>query len=392
MRAVPRVLLAQNTWVRYRLALVRELQADSRVNIDFIHDPSGPVTRGVDAIAAIPSAELEREVQARQRGGLRLSFQPRLLGTAICGRYDAIVLQGDHRNISNWVVLIWGRLVGTPVLLWSHGWYRKDATLRRWVKRAFFGMSGMTMLYSQRGRDLGIQQGYPADRLVVVGNSLAPPGAAAVALHSERKLGAQGIRLISVARLTRDRELEDLLEAMRLIAQQGQRVHLDLVGDGEAGDALREIAQRNGLNVAFHGAVFSGTELAQMYGRADLCVVTGRAGLSVAQALFHGVPVIVHDDFEFQMPEADVIVVGETGELYKRRDPKDLASVILRVHQGRASGQYPAAGCIAAAHEAFSPSDHSNRIVSAILAVVADGPLMDGQQLQSFEAPPVGEG
>ena len=383
-RALPEVLVSQNTWAHYRQELADQLQHSPELLITFIHDPAGPITKGTDPIRPIDGSALEREISAPITEFGPVLWQPGLVHAFRTGRYDAVILQGDPRNLSNWVILVWSRYgrLRTPVLLWTHGWSRTDRRMTALTKRLFFGLASAVLVYSQRAVQIGIAAGHSPDRLFFIGNSIpAPPRRAAVAAGEVDKdrdrqtrpsrMSSDGrVNIVTVVRLTRDRELHELLEAMALLQTQHMPSRLDLVGEGRDLERLRTLADGSGLDVVFHGAIDEPASLAALYACADVSVIPGRAGLAVAQALFHGVPVIAHNDFGAQMPEAAAIQTGVSGEFYERHNVVDLAKQIRRVVEGRRSGGYSAEDCVAVADDSFSTSKHANRMVAAIVATL----------------------
>lgn len=62
---------------------------------------------------------------------------------------------------------------------------------------------------------------------------------------------------------------------------------------------------------------------------ADLCVSPGEVGLTAMHALAYGTPVVTHDDFDHQKPEAECIVPGQTGAFFRRADPAHLANTLF---------------------------------------------------------------
>lgn len=372
-----RLLLVQTTYAHYRRRLVAELETRPRLLVTYLHDPRGPITRGPSPISAMkfPTSArvLEREV-------LKLgpfAYHRSLIRAVNEQSFDAVLVTGDAHNLSYWVLLLAARLrlVQPRVFLWTHGWSRPDGRLTALVKRAFFTLASGLLLYSERARAIGLEEGYPAERLHVIGNSLDLDDG------SERR--RQGIKprpsetlpylqIICVARLTHDREMEELFWAMNALRTMGVSPTLTLVGEGEALPGLRRLALSLGVDVRFLGAIYDPEELSRLYANSDVCVIPGRAGLTVAQALAYGVPVVAHGEHDRQMPEVSAIDGATTGMLYRRGDPNDLARKVLHVVNQRRRGRYSDEECRSAFMREFSARRHAELIELAIARGISD--------------------
>jgi colanic acid/amylovoran biosynthesis glycosyltransferase len=169
-------------------------------------------------------------------------------------------------------------------------------------------------------------------RVAVVPNSvdlsrLGPP---------RRGAGEPGL-VLAVARLVEKKGLHDLVEACGLLRSRAATagVQLEVVGAGPLRRALREAAERFGVNARFLGALPQ-EEVLERYRRASIyclpCVVAGsgdRDGLptSVLEAMALGVPVVT--TAVSGLPEA--VIDGDTGLVVPEHDPEALAAALERL-------------------------------------------------------------
>jgi colanic acid/amylovoran biosynthesis glycosyltransferase len=123
-----------------------------------------------------------------------------------------------------------------------------------------------------------------------------------------------------------------LLEALRRLVDDGQRVEAWLAGTGPTEEETRRQAQRLGLDgvARFHGYVANAQVLEWLaQGRVDVVVLPSEAeGLPVSllEALAHGVPAVASD--VGGVPE----LLGDgCGELVPPRDPAELAAAVARL-------------------------------------------------------------
>ena len=106
-------------------------------------------------------------------------------------------------------------------------------------------------------------------------------------------------RIITIARLSHEKALENLIESCRLLRDRGIRFHCDIVGEGNQRELLRSLI--HGLNlqtqVKLLGSKTNETVL-QLIKKANLMVLPSLSeGLSVAimEAMASGIPVVTTD-------------------------------------------------------------------------------------------------
>jgi glycosyltransferase involved in cell wall biosynthesis len=103
--------------------------------------------------------------------------------------------------------------------------------------------------------------------------------------------------ILYVGRVSREKGLRHLIEAVKSLVDDGYEVILQVVGDGPALPGLREHAERCGLagRCSFLGRVPYGPELAALYEQADLFVLPSTTeGIPkvLLEAMAHGAAVI----------------------------------------------------------------------------------------------------
>ena len=149
------------------------------------------------------------------------------------------------------------------------------------------------------------------------------------------------LRLVSVVRLSPEKNPEVLLAAVRELVRRGRRVLLDIYGTGSLHERIAAEIHRERLPIRLHGHLSDRQQLSSSIAAADLVLAPGSRetfGLAALEALACGVPVVVPDRgalSELVMPGigavadssgeafADAVeaVVGESGfpETHRRR-------------------------------------------------------------------------
>ena len=131
-----------------------------------------------------------------------------------------------------------------------------------------------------------------------------------------------------VGRLSREKNLDGLLDAFDELLRRGHKVSLVVVGDGPYRQPLE--ARSQGRAVVFTG-LLEGEELARTYASADAMVfpsVTDTFGNVVLEAQASGVPVIVSD---IGGP-ADIVRCHDSGIIVDHTQPEALADAMQRLY------------------------------------------------------------
>lgn len=154
------------------------------------------------------------------------------------------------------------------------------------------------------------------------------PGKAAQGAWRELGLPEDGVRLLYVGRISREKNLALLEEIVPGLLEAQPELSFTFVGEGPYRSKLQArlpVTSR----IRFTGVV-QGEKLASLFASADVFVfpsLTDTFGNSVVEALASGVPCITSD---LGGPR-EIIVDGECGLVFDHRRPGDLAEKILRL-------------------------------------------------------------
>lgn len=267
-----------------------------------------------------------------------LLWQKWLLGLAIRPDISVIIFLGNANFLSTWLAAVLARLTRKRVLFWTHGWLRREQGTKAIVRNLFYRLAHGLLLYGDRAKMIGIENGFAKDRMYVVYNSLDYRTQKTIMIHmtedrikrvremffSDSKIPL----LIYTGRLIKSKGLGLLLSAMSQLQNQGFKTSLLLVGGGPEREPLTQLAKTSGLAVYFYGPCYDEHKLSELIMSANVTVAPGQIGLTAIHSLGYGTPVITHDDPNDQGPEWEAIVPGETGEIFKRGDVHDLARAI----------------------------------------------------------------
>lgn len=248
-------------------------------------------------------------------------------------RPDVVVFQGVGIPL---IDLIACHLAGNPVrtvLVGRSQYEPKKLTVPRWLVRKTVARLGDVFVGVSRSvMDSFIHCGLvPPWKVRVIQNgwdlgAFYPP---------PRPQKTQGFVIVSVARLSPEKDHETLLRAFALVKRVGSgHTKLLLVGDGPQRSQLESLANQLGIagSVAFLGTRLDVPEILR---RADLFVLcTHREGLpgALVEAMATALPVVATD----LEPTRELIKQGRTGLLVPPKDPCALARAITWVRHNRA--------------------------------------------------------
>ncbi len=329
----------------YRLPIFSELSLTKGIEYTMIAD--------IEAKLSIKTIDPKLGEIPIQEGGLRLRnvknlwiykgmvlWQRNLLSLLRKNDFSAVIFLGNTYYISTWAGLFYAKLNGKKVYLWTHGVTRNETGLKWKFRRFFYNLSDGLFLYGHKAKEIMIKNDFAESKLHVVYNSLDYTqqikyrakinSLNAIKKKQELFKNPELPVLVFVGRLTNQKKLDMIVEAVQILAVQDFKLNTLFIGEGQIVNDLNQLINKYTLEDYFHfyGACYEESQLAELIGVSDICVSPGEVGLTAITALTYGTPVISHDDFNFQMPEYEVIIPGVNGDLFKRGSINDLAEKI----------------------------------------------------------------
>jgi glycosyltransferase involved in cell wall biosynthesis len=270
-----------------------------------------------------------------------LIYQLGIVYTCIRTSYDVYIFNGEMYCISNWIAAIVCKIRKKPVLFWGHGMYGNEKYIKKTVRLLFYKIADYHLVYGNRSRSLMIELGFRPDKVFTVYNSLD------FLVHKKmyNEIGRDDLTkirkdlfpgrshypvLLYIGRLTKEKKISYLLEAIELSKVKGRSYNCLIVGNGiEMGNIkLLRDSMKMTASVYLYGASYDEEVNARLIMLADCCVSPGNVGLTAIHSLSLGTPVITHSNFNNQGPEVEAIIAGKTGLFFKEDDVSDLSDVI----------------------------------------------------------------
>lgn len=356
------VYICYHFFAHYRGAVIKELQRSDRYNYIFMGDNRDPFDGTVRPWTPPPEAQFVRCPCIRLFG---LLFQPTLLQIVFVRDCAAVVLLGNMYMPVTWFVAAICRLRGTRVLFWTHGWRRPEKDLKGRIRCLFYSLAHGLLVYEHNAKCIAINEGFSAERVFVVYNSLDLDKQQSVIRKTtteaiKRKRQALFARpelpiAMCCSRLVKTRRLHQLIEAMAQLKDQGIVVNLLIVGDGPERDHLETMSTILGVESHFYGESYDENELGTLFQAAAVVVSPGPIGLLVTHAFTYGRPVIANDNPLHQGPEWHTIIPGENGDLFVEDDTEDLAAKLFEWTVTSEPSAEVSIACKKVVKEAYNP-------------------------------------
>lgn len=254
---------------------------------------------------------------------------------------ECLIIIGNPNMLASWLMAVVGRLIGKKVLFWAHGWLKAEPPIKRFVRNFYFSLSHKVLVYGERAKCIGINNGFSSERISVIYNSLDFNRAQQLIREIEASENGDISRpqllfedasrplIICTARLTDLCRFDLLIQAADILKRElGVVVNILLIGDGPEMGSLKKLSMDLGVSVNFYGACYDERILAGFIYYSDITVSPGKIGLTVIHSMTYGTPSITHGDLDGQMPEVEAIEPGVTGLLFERNNVVDLANKI----------------------------------------------------------------
>lgn len=339
----PNVLIQYNCIPHYRSRIFELLTADETIDFSIIAD-SKPDTPFLEVTSNADGRNI-RHLHADTRT-IKVPFlhtlywQPGAVKIVRKKKPDVLIVLGSPYSLTAWVLCVLGRLRRLPVFLWGHGLLNSERGPQWWLRRLFYRLASGQLLYGDYAKRLLVKRGFRPESLYVVYNSLDYDLQQKIASEIDKsqcdkfrkslRISEDERLIVFTGRLQPVKRLELLLEAVAILAGNGRKVHVALIGEGSERGRLAQISRALGIGDLIHflGASYDERYVGLVYSASDLSVIPSGAGLSIMHALTFGTPVLIHDKVEFHFPEWEAVQNGVTGFSYRYGDTKDMAEKI----------------------------------------------------------------
>lgn len=180
--------------------------------------------------------------------------------------------------------------------------------------------------------------------------------------------------VLYVGRLSIEKGIEYLIQAMPKIKEEHPEVKLHIVGEGDLEQNLKDLANKLGIGdkVIFHGYL-PNENLAKMYRKSSVLVLPSVCkemfGLTLIEAMSQGTPIITTNIGG----QAELVENGVNGLLVNPRDPGDLAEKISNILDNPELGREMGERGRKIVEENHTPEKHLKRLIEIYESVIRNG-------------------
>jgi len=288
-----KVALQQRVLPRYRVAFIEALAESCLGGLIVFAGQPLPV-EGIETAVGLQTARLTQVQNVCFRdpsSKFFLCWQSGFVDWLEKNQPAVLIVEANPRNLASRMAVRWMHQRGRPVVGWGLGAppiAGPLAFLRRWERLSLLRSLDAVIAYSRRGAEQYRGLGFPAERVFVAPNAVAPRPANP---PTERPLiSAAPLTILFIGRLQERKRVDHLLHACASLPLEKQP-RLLIVGDGPAREPLQVLAGEIYPQAEFLGARH-GPDLEPAFAVADLFVLPGTGGLAVQQAMAHALPVI----------------------------------------------------------------------------------------------------
>jgi len=369
-----RVAVVHHFFQHYRSGVLNALVRSDSLDAEFFGADEDVFGSGVE-VWEPPSEASVTVTRCRQFGG-KLIWQSGLLRLALRPDVDAVIFLGNPYYLATWISAALCRIRRKRVLFWTHGWLRPERGPKRLIRSVFYRLAHGLLVYGHTAKQLAIDNGFRSENVHVVFNSLdyaaqsearvRQSGAARRQLRSELFDAPERPIVIFSSRLQERRRLDWLIAAAAELKEDGHPINLLVIGDGPERENLERMSESSEVPTRFVGACYDLDLLASFYAISTVTVSPGVVGLTAMQSLGFGVPVITHDSVFDQAPEAEAVLPGRTGALFRFGDVDDLARTVKEWTTQPEVDELIRRECIAIIEEVFNPANQLRIIEQAV--------------------------
>jgi glycosyltransferase involved in cell wall biosynthesis len=335
-----RVLFVYHYIASYREAVFLELLDDDEISTFITSDSTA--NNDIQLISLSSDILCKKHYHLKNKWiANKFLWQKGLLSLIIKGNFDKIIFLGDPHFITTWLSIFVNKLAGKESYIWTHGFLNRSGKLLDTIKMFMYKLSDGLLLYGNGAKQDLINAGLQSKKIHVIYNSLDYANQKTLRnsiIDSDVEKIKQSLftnpnllQLMFVGRLTKQKKLDMLINALGILYKRGHKINLLLIGDGSEKSNLMQLVTEHELNdyVNFYGKSYNENELAPLICSSDICVAPGEIGLTAMHSLGYGTPVITHNNRNKQMPEFEAVIQSKTGMLFEEASIESLMDTII---------------------------------------------------------------
>lgn len=258
------------------------------------------------------------------------------------GEFDVSVLSWDLHYLTLIPALLKARARRYPVVLWGHGFSKREGRLRRSARNALARMASAVIVYNHTAADALIRDGIPAKRVFVALNTLDFSEATRAQEHwgapSRLRVFQEEHGLVDteplayIGRIYPENRLELLIQALPELVGRRPAVRVLVIGKvNQDAERLQALATSLGVSekIVWAGALYDEMQIAPWLMSSALFCYPTNVGLSLLHAFAYGLPAVLGSGRSRHNPEIEALIEGTNGLFFEHGKPDALAQQVL---------------------------------------------------------------
>jgi glycosyltransferase involved in cell wall biosynthesis len=255
-------------------------------------------------------------------------------------QFDVVLIMGNPRIISDVILSLVLRVLNKKVILWTSARSYRGNKKTEYIRLLWSRLFKWLFLYTDKDTEYLRYKGFRKNYMLGMNNGLDQKQIdSCIGMWPQKRLvrwkKANGYDnktlIVSSSRLNSKNNFALMVEAVTLVIKEIPNIHWCLVGDGEEGDYLKNLAAQYGVSkhITFVGELYNEEELAPYFLSSLVFVHPSAIGISIMHAFGYGLSVVVHGHDHLHGPEYVAFEDGVTGRNFIQDNVEDLTRVIV---------------------------------------------------------------
>jgi 1,2-diacylglycerol 3-alpha-glucosyltransferase len=213
---------------------------------------------------------------------------------------------------------------------WSHGISNSNSIVKEKITQFLYKSAVSILTYENEGKEaIMSKMGIEKNKIFVVKNCLNDWDYGFKFNQISKKSNSSKLNILFSGRLTKNKRVHLLVEAIDILTREKVTVNCNIVGDGDCKLELAKLTADLGLNqyINFRGALYD-KEVEKYFLQSNIFVLPGKVGLSIVHALSYGLP-IVTTTMPIHSPEVAILEHNYNAFFFEGDSSKDLAEKLM---------------------------------------------------------------
>jgi glycosyltransferase involved in cell wall biosynthesis len=266
---------------------------------------------------------------------------------AVALKMDAIILSWDVQYLTLWLALLKGFLLNKPLILWGHGYSKKDSFLKRKIRNLPAHLVKAIILYDFHTAEALKEIRSLNKKIFVAPNSLDYRmiqeaknywlNDHSALLQFQQKYGIdKTFNIVYIGRIYKENHVEILLNGIKEASAVIKELRLIIIGNDNAhASELKSITTDLGIfdKIIWTGAIYDENKIAPFMLSSKIFCYPENVGLSLIHAFCYGLPAITNDSYGSHNPEIWALKNGVNGLTYPKNDFINLSKQIIKLYR-----------------------------------------------------------